>query len=193
MEETKKQCSKCRGEIDKLAKKCLHCGSDLRSWFARHPILTGILALFLFSFIVTFFRSVNESVQKAKTISATSTLATSPTSTAQKKAEPSDFVEITKVEVVENSIGTPDLNVTFKNKSKKTIDALDMEGYVFNAYDEPAERIGDDNRFLARIQEKITPGQSYSASFNLFSYKFAKKIKLPLVTRLHFTDGETIE
>lgn len=42
----------CHVQIPRGAKKCAHCSSDLRSWPQRHPILAGLLALFLFSFIV---------------------------------------------------------------------------------------------------------------------------------------------
>jgi len=50
--ETKK-CPKCKEEIAKDAKKCKHCGADLRNWFVRHKIITGILALFLIGIIIT--------------------------------------------------------------------------------------------------------------------------------------------
>jgi len=42
-----KKCSKCKEDIQDDAKKCKHCGSDLRNWFIRHKILTVILALFV--------------------------------------------------------------------------------------------------------------------------------------------------
>ena len=40
-----KKCPKCGEEIQASAKKCKHCQSDLRNWFVRHKIMTGILAL----------------------------------------------------------------------------------------------------------------------------------------------------
>lgn len=42
----KKTCKACKSQIDAKATKCPKCGTDLRSWFARHPILT-ILGLLL--------------------------------------------------------------------------------------------------------------------------------------------------
>ena len=50
LEETKK-CPKCKEEIAKDAKKCKHCGADLRNWFVRHKVWTGILVLILLSII----------------------------------------------------------------------------------------------------------------------------------------------
>lgn len=42
-----KKCPKCSESIQADAQKCKHCGSDLRSWFVRHKVLTGLLALLL--------------------------------------------------------------------------------------------------------------------------------------------------
>lgn len=48
MAEATKKCPRCKEEIDKSATKCKHCGADLRSWFARHPILTVLLLIIFF-------------------------------------------------------------------------------------------------------------------------------------------------
>ena len=42
-----KQCPQCKMEVPKGAKKCPHCQSDLRSWFARHYLLTTLGVIFL--------------------------------------------------------------------------------------------------------------------------------------------------
>lgn len=42
-----KKCKSCQTQIDNNAKKCPHCRADQRNWFARHPILTGILVLII--------------------------------------------------------------------------------------------------------------------------------------------------
>jgi len=44
---TTKVCSHCQQSIPKGANKCPKCQSDLRNWFSRHPIITGIVALFI--------------------------------------------------------------------------------------------------------------------------------------------------
>ncbi len=48
-----KKCKQCRSEIDSKAKKCPQCQSDQRGWFARHPILTGLLLLIIISAIAS--------------------------------------------------------------------------------------------------------------------------------------------
>lgn len=48
MSDQTKKCPKCSESIQVDAKKCKHCHADLRNWFLRHKILTGILGLVLF-------------------------------------------------------------------------------------------------------------------------------------------------
>lgn len=46
-----KKCKSCKAEIPSDAKKCSHCGTDQRGWFRRHPILTGLLVLFVIGIV----------------------------------------------------------------------------------------------------------------------------------------------
>ncbi|MDO8886340.1 Ltp family lipoprotein [Candidatus Oleimmundimicrobium sp.] len=46
-----KKCPKCQEDIQLGAKKCKHCGADLRNWFVKHKIITGILILFVIGII----------------------------------------------------------------------------------------------------------------------------------------------
>jgi hypothetical protein len=41
------KCPKCSESVQATAKKCKHCHADLRNWFIRHKILSGILGLFV--------------------------------------------------------------------------------------------------------------------------------------------------
>jgi hypothetical protein len=46
-----KICPHCKKEIPSSATRCPYCQADLRNWFRRHPILTGVLgvvAIFIF-------------------------------------------------------------------------------------------------------------------------------------------------
>jgi hypothetical protein len=63
VEETKK-CPKCKEEIAKDAKKCKHCGTDLRNWFVRHKVMTVILALIVIGIIATAAGSGNNTSNK---------------------------------------------------------------------------------------------------------------------------------
>ena len=42
-----KKCKSCQSEIDDKAKKCPHCQTDQRNWFARHKIASAVLAILL--------------------------------------------------------------------------------------------------------------------------------------------------
>lgn len=52
IEQTKK-CSKCGEEILASTKVCKHCKADLRNWFVRHKIITGILILIIIGIIAS--------------------------------------------------------------------------------------------------------------------------------------------
>lgn len=60
----KKKCKHCQSQIDADASRCPKCHGDLRSWFKRHPIITGLLALF---FIGSFISGVSQSSKDQKT------------------------------------------------------------------------------------------------------------------------------
>jgi len=51
MNEETKKCPKCQEEVLKSAKKCKHCGSDLRNWFMRHKIISVFLILMFIGII----------------------------------------------------------------------------------------------------------------------------------------------
>lgn len=47
-----KKCRSCQKEIDDKAKKCPYCQEKQGNWAQRHPILTGILGIIAFMFVV---------------------------------------------------------------------------------------------------------------------------------------------
>ncbi len=51
----KKTCKACKSEIDAGATKCPKCGTDLRNWFARHPVWTILIALLVFPSVISGF------------------------------------------------------------------------------------------------------------------------------------------
>ena len=61
-----KKCPQCQEEIPTGAKKCPKCQSDIRIWFARHKILTGILGIILFMALVATAGSGDSGTENAK-------------------------------------------------------------------------------------------------------------------------------
>jgi len=66
-----KICKSCKTVIDAKEKKCPHCQTDQRSWFGRHPILTGILVfIVVFGFIGAVSGSKSSSVNNTPALSS---------------------------------------------------------------------------------------------------------------------------
>ena len=76
------KCKSCGKEIDKGVKKCPNCGADQRNFFAKHKIITGILALIIIIAIGSAASGGNKS-------NPTSTPATSPSSNQTSSADSS--------------------------------------------------------------------------------------------------------
>ena len=68
----RKKCTQCMGDVDVKAKKCIHCGSDLRSWINRHPLMTLFLlvvGLVMFPFIMA---GINNTTSNESTLTSQS-------------------------------------------------------------------------------------------------------------------------
>ena len=48
-----KNCPKCGEPIQASAKRCKHCQADLRNWFVRHKVMTGILVIIVLIIIAS--------------------------------------------------------------------------------------------------------------------------------------------
>lgn len=71
-----KKCKGCQKEIDPKAKKCPYCQTDQRNWFVKHPIITGILILFIIGIIGA---ASNNGTKKVGTTQTTGNEAAQPT------------------------------------------------------------------------------------------------------------------
>ncbi len=87
-----KKCKSCQTEIDSKAKKCPHCQSDQRNWFARHPVITGILALIIVFGVIGGLANSNSSNNSTQSASGS----TSTHSNAQ-AAQPTTAPAVRKV------------------------------------------------------------------------------------------------
>jgi len=172
------------------AKKCKHCNSDLRSWFGRHPLIT------IFVILPVLISMISAALSDPQT--APSGVNNQDRAAATKKQEDTQSkikqIEIVSSKIEEDSIGTPNLIATFKNNSDRAVDAVTLEAYFLNNYDEPVSEWNSksDKPFYGTIQEKINPGGSHSSQWNLAVYDHATKIKSIRIIRVHFVDGEEL-
>lgn len=94
MSETKK-CKGCQSEIDAKAKKCPQCQTDLRNWFIRHKILSGIGVIVIIGIIASVSSQSGKKSEPASASTAANATAASQDQPAAAPAEP----EVTPVDV----------------------------------------------------------------------------------------------
>ncbi len=109
-EETKsgetKKCKACQSDISVKAKKCPNCSADQRSWFGRHPFLTGLI-LFIGLIIMlgsgddkeAVSTSTNESVSHTAGVAAENVVVSEdvgPEYKWQYKTEVDEFTDVTE-------------------------------------------------------------------------------------------------
>ncbi len=103
-----KKCIKCKEEIQDDAKKCKHCGSNLRNWFIRHKILTAILLLLAISLITSVTSDEKNTNQNPSTSNTSSDETVADDLVTKVTKENCDSVKIgmTKEQVI-NLLGEP--------------------------------------------------------------------------------------
>ncbi|MFH0892788.1 MAG: hypothetical protein V1867_08535 [Candidatus Falkowbacteria bacterium] len=191
MSEKTKKCPKCGEEIMLSAKKCKHCNSDLRSWFARHPLIT------IFVILPILISMISAAINDSQTTSPNGANSQDQAAVMKNQEEIKNKIkqiEIASSKIEEDSIGTPNLIATFKNNSDRAVDAVTLEAYFLNNYNEPVSEWNSksDKPFYGTIQEKINPGGSHSSQWNLAVYDHATKIKSIRIIRVHFVGGEEL-
>jgi len=93
-----KKCKSCQSEIDDKAKKCPKCQADQRSWLRRHPILTGIIVLFVIGIIGSVAGGGSKNTSNNNDLNTNETKATDVT------YKVSDVVKTEKFELIVNSV-----------------------------------------------------------------------------------------
>lgn len=98
---------------------------------------------------------------------------------------------IVSTSIYPDSIGTPNLKITFNNNLEKTIDGIEVMMNFTNNFDEPVGKWDRnvEEPFIAQAQETITPGSTKSVYWNLAVYESATNVTNIQVIRISFTDG----
>lgn len=119
-----KKCKDCMSEIDDKAKKCPKCGSDQRGWFRRHPILTGILVLFLIGLVASVGDDSSSCSSSSEVTNNSDTVTTTEPTSIQEEHPDSPDVMPTSSETVSQK------NAVKKAKSYLEYTAFSHDGLV---------------------------------------------------------------
>ena len=113
-----KKCPKCGELIQATAKKCKHCQSDLRNWFARHKVLTGIIGVIIL--IIVLISSGEEEEMKAGTQELTN-------NTQSETQEPAKNIK-SKTQFISKALGEEIITKTYKFKINSADEKKSISG-----------------------------------------------------------------
>ena len=161
-----KKCKYCQTDIDQKARICPNCKKDQRIWFAKHPILTAILVLFVIGIISSAGGSSSKSTTDGGSKPTSSDTSTKPAS--EKQVDTAKTVKLNE----DLQIG----DVKWKVIKSRTADQLnDYSGAVkpagkFLVVNVIVENMGKDMKTvtgLKVVDDKDREFTSYSKSFGL--------------------------
>lgn len=94
-------CPKCKEAIEPAAKRCKHCQADLRNWFIRHKVITGILGLLLLGIIASAGSNDSSSSTQSATNTATTSNAVVQEEQATEPEKPKEWTSVAKLTATE--------------------------------------------------------------------------------------------
>lgn len=98
-------------------------------------------------------------------------------------------IQIAHIDLSRNSINIPEVTITLRNKSGKTVDGVRMKIFCFNNFDEPVRGLGSNrNEYMAILQEVAAPGENLQGTWTLHGYDNTTKTNVKILD-VHFTDG----
>jgi len=164
-----------------------------KNWFTRHPILSVIILLACIPILSGVINASKETNNQAPATNkeAASSVQASAVAPEQNVVPP---VDLTLPNITQDVVGYPIFNINIKNKSKKTIDAIEIIAHFTNNFNETIGEYGmaSQSLFKGSAQEKIAPNSDFSASWSISGYNGATKVKDYSVYRVHYTDGTSI-
>lgn len=165
MSETKK-CKHCQSEIDSKATRCPHCQGDLRGWFRRHLILSGLLGLIAFMMIISAIGGkssttdkVNSTSDKVKqsTVESSSTPSSTTPTPATEAAQQSGKVEV-KSHKKQINYGYPTIVGEVINNSQKSATYVQVTATY---YDDKGGVVGTDFTYAGDTADTpLKPGST---------------------------------
>lgn len=100
-------------------------------------------------------------------------------------------LKVTSAEITYNSIDVPEVNLTIKNLTTKTIVAYQMKVSCYDDFDRPVNRYLSSSNLFKGISQgnSLTPGESQTDTWTLNLYDLATKVKNVTITAVKFSDG----
>lgn len=104
-------------------------------------------------------------------------------------------IEVVRLKLIFNSIGTPEVIAQIRNNGNVAVDAFDFYVECTDAYGEIVKGYGTEKYASCTYQETaINPGKTSSSdiAWPLYGFDTAKKVKVAIY-KYHTTDGKTIK
>jgi len=99
---------------------------------------------------------------------------------------------LSKVEIISNIIGNPEVTITITNISKNDIDAYDIEIYCYNRYGEPVKKYtSGSNISIGTSQDIIYSGAESNDTWTLYGQELTTNVKV-FLSKVHFANGKTL-
>ncbi|QJD87282.1 copper amine oxidase N-terminal domain-containing protein [Cohnella herbarum] len=107
------------------------------------------------------------------------------------KANKNKPIKLISTEVTYNLIDIPEVNLTIKNLTTKTIVAYEMRVSCYDDFDRPVNRFLSSSNLFKGISQgnNLTSGQSQTDTWTLNLYDLATKVKNIKITAVKFSDG----
>ena len=103
-----KYCKSCGKELDKSAKICPKCGKDQRSFFGKHKIVTGILAIIILCIVGAIFGGKEDTTPEGQISASDLTLAYDRNEVKADKEYTDKYYEVTGVvSDIDITLGSP--------------------------------------------------------------------------------------
>ncbi|MWC30148.1 stalk domain-containing protein [Paenibacillus sp. MMS18-CY102] len=99
-------------------------------------------------------------------------------------------IQIQASDISYDTMGYPEANIRLKNLTEKKIVAFELSFSCFDSYGDPAKGgYPYNNRFYGKANDAVGWGETYTFTWDLFSYSDTSKISNITIDKVAFSDG----
>jgi uncharacterized membrane-anchored protein YhcB (DUF1043 family) len=184
----------CRSFSKKYAKKIINKENNkdfftkTRAW----SFWVGIFILILIATTISGNKEVNNDLNLSDNLDNNNQIEEVVDNEKEEiKKRIEENIEVLSTKIEEDIMGTPNLVVSLRNNTDKTIDGINIESRFSNNFNEPVKGLEfDDEPFGGTSQQIIEAGETFEFQWMLVFYDGATKVDNFKITRVHFDDGE---